>query len=148
MYIILPMFLLFYMALGLINFDREKSITRAIRTGWPWKSTQMALASLVAISGPKRVSIFRAHPFQWPSKWIFSHQNHFVPRHLNNRYINNYISKWRREFQNPKYRLSSYVPFAIVILDYKTSPVFSLCFILTNFMMFFLSTHTVAQMEN
>jgi hypothetical protein len=26
---------------------------------------QMALASLVAISGPKNVSIFRAHPFQW-----------------------------------------------------------------------------------
>ncbi len=28
---------------------------------------QMALASLVAISGPKKVSISRAHPFQWPS---------------------------------------------------------------------------------
>jgi hypothetical protein len=41
------------------------------------------------------------------------------------------------EFQNPKYSMSSYVPFAIVILDYKTSPVFSSCFILTNFMMFF-----------
>jgi hypothetical protein len=27
---------------------------------------QMALASLVAISGPKKVSISRAHPFQWP----------------------------------------------------------------------------------
>ncbi len=25
---------------------------------------QMALASLVSISGPKKVSIFRAHPFQ------------------------------------------------------------------------------------
>ncbi len=29
---------------------------------------QMALASLVAISGPKKVSIFRARPFQCPSK--------------------------------------------------------------------------------
>ncbi len=29
-----------------------------------------ALASLMAISGPKKVLIFRAHPFQWPSKWM------------------------------------------------------------------------------
>ncbi len=34
----------------------------------------LALPSLVSISGPKKVSIFRAHPFQWPSKWICSHQ--------------------------------------------------------------------------
>ncbi len=34
------------------------------------------------------VSIFTAHPFQWPSKWIFPHQNHYGPRHLNYRYIN------------------------------------------------------------
>jgi hypothetical protein len=40
---------------------------------------QMALASLVTISGPKKVSLFRAHPFQWPSKWIFPHQNHYRP---------------------------------------------------------------------
>jgi hypothetical protein len=37
---------------------------------------QMALASLVAISGHKKVLTFRAHPFQWPWKWIFPHQNH------------------------------------------------------------------------
>jgi hypothetical protein len=30
-----------------------------------------------SISGLKKVSIFRAHPFQWPSKWICPHQNHF-----------------------------------------------------------------------
>jgi hypothetical protein len=53
---------------------------------------QMALASLVAISGPKKVSIFRAHPFQWPSKWILPHQNHYVPGHINIRYINNYTA--------------------------------------------------------
>jgi hypothetical protein len=35
--------------------------------------------------GPKKVSIFRAHPFQWPSKWIFPHQNHYA-RYINNRY--------------------------------------------------------------
>ncbi len=46
---------------------------------------EMALASLVAISGPKKsqfsgpskkVEIFRAHTFQWPLKWICPHQNH------------------------------------------------------------------------
>jgi hypothetical protein len=31
---------------------------------------KMALALLAAISGPKKVSIFRAHPFQWPLKWM------------------------------------------------------------------------------
>ncbi len=49
---------------------------------------QMALPALVAISGPKIVSIFRAHPFQWPSKWMLPHQNHFVPPHINMRDIN------------------------------------------------------------
>jgi hypothetical protein len=33
-------------------------------------------------------SITRAHPFQWLSKWIFLHQNPYVPRHINIRYIN------------------------------------------------------------
>ncbi len=44
---------------------------------------QMALASLVAMSEPKKASIFRAHPFQWPSKWVFPHQNHYIPRRTN-----------------------------------------------------------------
>ncbi len=55
--------------------------------------TQMALA----ISEPKKVSkkIFRFHPFQWPSKWICSPQNHYIPCHLNNRYISSYYNlKW------------------------------------------------------
>ncbi len=52
----------------------------------------MALASLVAISGPKKVSIFRAHPFQWLSKLIFPHQNQYILRHINNRYINSYFN--------------------------------------------------------
>ncbi len=34
-----------------------------------------------AISGPKKVSIFRAHPFQCPSP-----QKHYIPHHKNNRY--------------------------------------------------------------
>jgi hypothetical protein len=45
----------------------------------------MALASLGAISGPKKISILRAHPFQWPAS------NHYVPRLINNRYIINYF---------------------------------------------------------
>jgi hypothetical protein len=59
MYIKLPMYLFFYTANPLLR---------------PWKGW----ASLVAISRPKKVLIFwaqkvlifRAHPFQWPSKWI------------------------------------------------------------------------------
>jgi hypothetical protein len=49
--------------------------------------TQMALASLDVISVPKIILIFRSPPFQWPSSWICPHQNDFVPRHINNRYI-------------------------------------------------------------
>jgi hypothetical protein len=40
---------------------------------------QMALASLVAISGPKKDSIFRAHPLQWPSKWMLPTSKSFLP---------------------------------------------------------------------
>jgi hypothetical protein len=72
MYSKLPMYLFFYLALGLNDFD----------------GGQNGLASLVAISGPKEVEIFIAHPFQWPSKMICLHQNYYVPRHINNRYIN------------------------------------------------------------
>ncbi len=48
-------------------------------------------ASLVAISGPQKVSISRAHPFQWPSKLIYPHQNHYVLCHINISYINIYF---------------------------------------------------------
>ncbi len=67
-----------------------KSITRAIGRGKSWKFqlfwAQMALALLVTNSGPKKVLIFRANPFQWPLKWIFLHQNHYVSGHISNRY--------------------------------------------------------------
>ncbi len=43
-----------------------------------------------AISGPKKVSIFRAHPFQCPLSWCCTPQNHYVPRHKNNRYIGSF----------------------------------------------------------
>ncbi len=38
---------------------------RAVRR-LPVGAQKVVLASLVAISGPEKVSIFRAHPFQWP----------------------------------------------------------------------------------
>ncbi len=64
------------------GFEAGKSITWGIGTGGPWKSglfwAPMALASLVAISEPKKVSISRAHSLQCPSF------------HENNRYINSY----------------------------------------------------------
>ncbi len=58
---------------------------------------RMALDSLIVISRPKKVSIFRAHSFQW----ICPHQNHNFLRNLNNRYINSYTylaSRWRLSF--------------------------------------------------
>jgi hypothetical protein len=44
----------------------------------------IALASRVSISGPKKVPIFRATPSSGPR--ICPHQNHYVPRHIINRY--------------------------------------------------------------
>jgi hypothetical protein len=65
--------------LELNDVDGVKSITQAIGRGGPWKSqlfwAQMTLSSLVAILGPKK------------------NQFHYVPRHINHRYIkyiNNY----------------------------------------------------------
>jgi hypothetical protein len=52
------------MAIGLNDFDGAKSITRALERMNTEKlfGAQMSLVSLVAISGPGKVSIFRAHP--------------------------------------------------------------------------------------
>jgi hypothetical protein len=58
------------MELILNSFEPGKSITWRIGRGGAWKSRlflgQMTLASLVAISGRKKVSISRAHPLQMP----------------------------------------------------------------------------------
>ncbi len=51
------------MALRLYDFDAGKFITRAIGRG-----------------GPKKVSIFRAHPFQWPLKWDVARFNIITSR--------------------------------------------------------------------
>jgi hypothetical protein len=61
------MYLLFTVdGAGHNTFDAGKYITRAIESRWALKilifCAQIALASLVAISGSKTNSIFRAHP--------------------------------------------------------------------------------------
>jgi hypothetical protein len=66
-------------------------LIRQIHYSGHWKSRAVkistflgpiaALALLVAISEPQKVLIYRAHPFQLPSKWIFLHQNHYIPHH-------------------------------------------------------------------
>ncbi len=58
----------------------------------------MALATLVAISGPKKVSIFRPPPPKMALVMDFPPQNHYVPHHINNRYINSYIIYSREIF--------------------------------------------------
>jgi hypothetical protein len=63
------------MALGRIDFDGGRSITRAI--GLDFFGAQMELASLVAISGPKKVYIFRANLFQWALRLPFQHSSVF-----------------------------------------------------------------------
>ncbi len=45
-----------------------------------------SLRSLL-FQGPKSLDFQAPPPLQWPSKWICPHQNHYVPRHIKNRYI-------------------------------------------------------------
>jgi hypothetical protein len=51
---------------------------------------KMALASLVPISEPKKVLISGPTPSHGPCNEYCPHQNHYVPRHINNMYINSY----------------------------------------------------------
>jgi hypothetical protein len=60
----------------------------------------MALASLAAISGPKKVSISGPTPSNGPRNGYCLHQIHYVPRHINNRDINSYFNL--TIFQNSK----------------------------------------------
>ena len=64
--------------------------------GWPWRGgpwksrlfwAQMALATLVPFKGPKKSRFLGPSPLKCPSLWIVPPQNHFVPPHINNRYI-------------------------------------------------------------
>ncbi len=86
----LKMYLFFYMGLDVWIWMGGKSFSRPIWRGGPWDRlfwAQMALAALAAISGPKKVSTFRAQPFKRPSLWISPHPNPYVPPHISNRYI-------------------------------------------------------------
>ncbi len=62
--------------------------------GWALKSrlfwAQIALGALVAISGPKKVSISGPTPSKGPRYGLLSHPNPYVPPHINDRYINSY----------------------------------------------------------
>ena len=52
--------------------------------------TLLILATLVPFKGPKKSRFSGPPPLKCPSLWIVPPQNHFVPHHINNRYINSY----------------------------------------------------------
>jgi hypothetical protein len=52
---------------------------------------QMALATLVPFKGPKKSRFLGPPPLKCTSLWTVPPQNHFVPHHINNRYINSYF---------------------------------------------------------
>ncbi len=92
-YIKLPMYLLFLWRLYIMDLRAATSLLGALEGMGPenldffgHNSTRYACA----ISGPKKVLIFRAHPFQCHSYWCCTPQNPYVPRHRNSRYINSY----------------------------------------------------------
>jgi hypothetical protein len=66
--------LLMYLFLDLIILLRANPLLGPLEEVGPesldFLTPKMALALLVTISGPKKASIFRAHPFQWPLKWM------------------------------------------------------------------------------
>jgi hypothetical protein len=51
---------------------------------------QMALALLVAISGPKKSQCLGPTPSNTPRNGSCLPRNHYVLRHINNRYVNSY----------------------------------------------------------
>ena len=86
------MYLFFYMALRLNDFiagnmhyeGHLKGRALNIRLFWG----QIALALLEAIKGPKRVLNSGPTPINGPRNAYCPLQNHYVQRHINNRYIN------------------------------------------------------------
>ncbi len=68
------MYLFFYMALELNGFNGANPLHGPLEGVGPenidFFGVQVALASLLAISRPQKVSIFTALVFQWNSKWI------------------------------------------------------------------------------
>jgi hypothetical protein len=64
---------------------------------------QMALAMLVPFKGPKKFRFLGPSPLKCHSLWIVPPENHFVPPHINTRYINNYtgiVLLYSRRLQN------------------------------------------------
>ncbi len=78
MYIELPMYLFFYGAWALILM--LKFITRAIEGVGPKNRYYFGPWQLA-----KRVALC-AQKSRWSLYWICPHQNHYVPRQINNRY--------------------------------------------------------------
>ena len=85
---------LFYMALGLNDFEVGNIHCVGHFKGWALNSqlfwVRMALAPLVAISGPKKVLNSGPTPSNGPRNGYCPPQNHYVPHHINNRYINSF----------------------------------------------------------
>jgi hypothetical protein len=72
------------------GLDRKAAGLESKTAGLESKAAGPPKVNFSAISGPKKVSIFRTHPFQWPSNWIFPHHNnslHSAP-YKQHRYIN------------------------------------------------------------
>ncbi len=89
------MYLFFYMALGLNDFDASNIHYEGHWKGWALKSRLFgpiwhSLHS-VAISGPKKSRFQGPTPSYDPRNGYCLHQNLYVLRNINNRYINSYI---------------------------------------------------------
>ncbi len=82
MYIKLSLYLFFYVALGLNDFDAGKSITQTIGRGGPWNQD---------FFGPWHGNE-RSECYLGSCNRCCPHQNHYIPRQINNRYINSWYS--------------------------------------------------------
>ena len=69
---------------------------------------QMALAALVPFKGPKKSRFLGPSPLKCPSLWIVPPQNHFVPHHINNRYIGCFM------YQPWTYNMRIYMPMYVL----------------------------------
>jgi hypothetical protein len=80
---------------------------------------QMALASLVAISGPKQSLCNGCCP----------HRNHYVPHHINNRFINSYNTGhflFRRPFNHLNIFCFTNKP-KTANVNVRNNPIFAVC---------------------
>ncbi len=83
----------------------------------------MALASLIAFSGPKKVLNIGPTLSNGPHNGFCPLQNHYVLRHINTRYINSHcvcaivrlIREWSKELRDPYFTLASNVSLLQVV---------------------------------